>query len=61
MDGMGSDISDIAGNTGSMAKSLEVSGEELEYLRDIAESILDTSSTQPLSSLTACWACSSPA
>ena len=34
---MGSDISDIAGNTGSMAKSLEVSGEELEYLRDIAE------------------------
>lgn len=37
MDGMGSDISDIAGNTGSMAKSLEVSGEELEYLRDIAE------------------------
>ena len=37
MDGMGSDISDIAGNTSSMAKSLEVSGEELEYLRDIAE------------------------
>ena len=37
LDGMGSDLSDIAGNTGSMAKSLEVSGEELEYLRDIAE------------------------
>ena len=37
MDGLGGDVSDIAGNTGSMAKSLEVSGEELEYLRDIAE------------------------
>lgn len=37
MGGMGNDVSDIAGNTGSMAKSLEVSGEELEYLRDIAE------------------------
>lgn len=37
MDGMGSDVADIAGNTGSMAESLEVSGEELEYLRDIAE------------------------
>lgn len=37
MDGLGSDVGDIAGNTGSMAKSLEISGEELEYLRDIAE------------------------
>ena len=37
MDGLGGDVSDIAGNTGSMAKSLEISGEELEYLRDIAE------------------------
>ena len=30
-------MGDISDNTGSMAKSLEVSGEELEYLRDIAE------------------------
>ncbi|WP_300346345.1 tape measure protein [uncultured Oscillibacter sp.] len=30
-------VGDISDNTGSMAKSLEVSGEELEYLRDIAE------------------------
>ncbi len=37
MDGLGGDVSDIAGNTGSMAKSLEISGEELKYLRDIAE------------------------
>ena len=37
MDGLGGDVSDIAGNTGSMDKSLEVRGEELEYLRDIAE------------------------
>lgn len=37
LDGMGSDVADIADSTGSMAKSLEISGEELEYLRDIAE------------------------
>lgn len=37
MDGLGGDVSDIAGNTGSMAKSLEISGDELKYLRDIAE------------------------
>ena len=37
MDGLGGDVSDIAGNTGSMAKSLVIGGEELEYLRDIAE------------------------
>ena len=30
-------VGDISDNTGSMAKSLEVSGEQLEYLRDIAE------------------------
>lgn len=30
-------VGDISDNTGSMAKSLEMSGEELEYLRDIAE------------------------
>lgn len=30
-------VGDISDNTGNMAKSLEVSGEELEYLRDIAE------------------------
>lgn len=30
-------VGDISDNIGSMAKSLEVSGEELEYLRDIAE------------------------
>lgn len=30
-------VGDISDNTGSMAKSLEISGEELEYLRDIAE------------------------
>lgn len=30
-------VGDISDNTGGMAKSLEVSGEELEYLRDIAE------------------------
>lgn len=30
-------VGDISDNTGSMAKFLEVSGEELEYLRDIAE------------------------
>ena len=37
MDAVGSDISSIADSTGTMAKSLEISGEELEYLRDIAE------------------------
>lgn len=30
-------MDDIAGNTGSMAESMELSGEDLQYLRDIAE------------------------
>lgn len=37
MDSLGSDVGDIADNTGSMAKSMDLSGEELKYLRDIAE------------------------
>lgn len=37
MDSLGSDVGEIADNTGSMAKSLDVTGEELKYLRDIAE------------------------
>ena len=37
MDAVGSDISSIADSTGTMAKSLGISGEELAYLRDIAE------------------------
>ena len=35
--GLTSDVSDIAGNTGSIADSLDVTDEELKYLRDIAE------------------------
>ena len=37
MDGIGSDTTDIADSTGGMAKSLDVSNEQLQYLRDIAE------------------------
>ena len=37
MDGLGNDVGTIADNTGGMAHALEVSGEELKYLRDIAE------------------------
>ena len=37
MDGLSSDVGDIADSTGSMAKSMDLSGEELKYLRDIAE------------------------
>lgn len=37
MDDLGSDVGDIAENTGSMAKSVDMTGEELKYLRDIAE------------------------
>lgn len=37
MDSLGSDVGDIADNTGSMAKSMDLTGEELKYLRDIAE------------------------
>ena len=35
--GVGSGIGDIAGNTGSIADSMDITGEELKYLRDIAE------------------------
>ena len=34
---IGSGVGDIAGNTGRMADSMEVTEEELKYLRDIAE------------------------
>lgn len=37
MDGIGNDTADIADSTGGMAKSLDVSNEQLQYLRDIAE------------------------
>ena len=37
MDSMGNDVGEIADNTGGMAHALEVSGEELKYLRDVAE------------------------
>ena len=37
MDGIGSDTADIADSTGGMAKALDVSNEQLQYLRDIAE------------------------
>ena len=33
----GADIGDIAGNTGKMADSMEITEEDLKYLRDIAE------------------------
>lgn len=35
--GMGEDVSDIAGNTGAMADSMDITSEELKYLRDLAE------------------------
>lgn len=35
--GIGSDLSDIAGSTGSIADSMDITEEELKYLRDIAE------------------------
>ena len=37
MDDLGNDVGAIADNTGGMADALEISGEELKYLRDIAE------------------------
>lgn len=37
LDGIGSGVDDIAGNTGAMADAMEITGEELRYLRDIAE------------------------
>lgn len=36
-EGVGEGIDDIAGNTGAMADSMDITGEELKYLRDIAE------------------------
>lgn len=35
--GIGSGVDDIAGNTGSIADSMEITEEDLKYLRDIAE------------------------
>lgn len=35
--GIGSGIEDIAGNTGAMADAMDITREELKYLRDIAE------------------------
>ena len=35
--GIGNGIDDIAGNTGAMADAMDITGEELKYLRDIAE------------------------
>lgn len=37
LDDLAGDVGDIAGNTADAAKSLELSSEELKYLRDIAE------------------------
>lgn len=37
LDGIGGGVDDIAGNTGAMADAMEITGEELKYLRDIAE------------------------
>lgn len=37
MDNIGGNTADIADSTGGMAKSLDVSNEQLQYLRDIAE------------------------
>lgn len=37
LDGIGSGVKDTAGNTGAIRDSLEVSEEDLKYLRDIAE------------------------
>lgn len=37
LDGISGGIDDIAGNTGAIADAMEITGEELRYLRDIAE------------------------
>lgn len=37
LDGIGSGVDDIAGNTGAMADAMDITSEELKYLRDIAE------------------------
>jgi hypothetical protein len=35
--GIGDDVSDIAGNTSSIADSMDITDEELKYMRDLAE------------------------
>ncbi len=35
--GIGSGVDDIAGNTGAIADSMDITEEDLKYLRDIAE------------------------
>ena len=37
LDGISGGVDDIAGNTGAIADAMEITGEELRYLRDIAE------------------------
>lgn len=37
IDGIGSGVDDIAGNTGAIADAMEISEEELKYMRDLAE------------------------
>lgn len=37
IDGIGSGVDDIAGNTGAIADSMDITEEDLKYLRDIAE------------------------
>jgi tape measure domain-containing protein len=37
IDGIGSGVDDIAGNTGKIADSMDITEEDLKYLRDIAE------------------------
>ncbi len=37
LEGIWSGVEDIAGNTGAMADAMEITGEELKYLRDMAE------------------------
>ena len=37
MTGIGNGVDDIAANTGAMADAMDISGEELKYLRDLAE------------------------
>ena len=34
---MGSDLAAVAGNTGKMADAMEITKEDLKYMRDIAE------------------------
>lgn len=37
INGIGDDVSDISGNTGNIADFLDITNENLKYLRDIAE------------------------